>query len=499
MKLFLALLLPVLIAWAAALQWIVDGWLAADSYYSHGILLPLVGAWGVWQRRARLLPGTPSGLGWPLLFLALLVHAAGIAVTVDSLSAVALVPAVAGVVLLGLGRAPFVASLPLLGLLLLAVPLPLFVTGELAFWLKDLAAGAATALARATGLQVVQSGSRLFVPGCADPMLVGDPCSGLRSLVALFTLGYCFAFFSGGPGAKRRIILVMGGAVLAMGANILRLLVLMWIAHGFGMEVATTTAHEVSNYVIYGIAIAGLLVLERYLPTAEPMASAEPPASAEPLAAPAAPRPAPVGLKVAAALLWLLAPVLCWLQYQRPEDPSTGRAGRIPTALGPWQRQTVFPLSDRWYGLLGTRDVLWATYKKDGSAPIHVIAVFHGANWKVVHPPHVCLRGDGFAIDADVSEPLTLAGQPMAIGWLQSSRSDQRLLTAYAFGTTELVTSSYGSYFLHHAPRSLLRRLTPGFLLRIETEFADGGLEAARARCLEVLEPALRSAQDAVR
>lgn len=255
---------PLAIGWAAALQWIVAGWLLPDSYYSHGLLLPLVGAWAIWQQRGALRATAPSALGWPLLLVGLLAQLAGVALTVDSLSALALLPAVAGVLLLSLGRPAFRAALPLLGLLLLAVPLPVFVTGELAFWLKDLAARAATGLARLTGLAVEQSGARLFVPGCDAPMVVGDPCSGLRSLVALLATGTLFAYFQKG-GWWRRAVVMLAAIPIALAGNIARLLLLLVAADRRGVEWATGRFHDVTGYVLYAVALGLLLALRAIL------------------------------------------------------------------------------------------------------------------------------------------------------------------------------------------------------------------------------------------
>jgi exosortase len=263
-KVVVAVFLPLAVAYAVALRWIWDLWRLPDSYYSHGPLLPLLAAFVVWRWRPRWsrVPARADARGWWLLGPALLVHLAGAALTIDSLSAASLVLAVPGAVWLALGTGRALAVWPLLGLVPFAVPLPLFASGRLAFELKEIAVAGGLGLANALGLGAVRHGAHVFVPGRQEALLVEDPCGGLRSLLALTTLAYCFAFMTG-ERSRRRLLLLAAAVPLALGLNALRIGFLAFAAAWWGVEYASTTAHDLANAVVWLAALLVLVGLDR--------------------------------------------------------------------------------------------------------------------------------------------------------------------------------------------------------------------------------------------
>ena len=137
------ILLPLLAAYATAIWWCVETWLQPEGYWAHGPLVPLVGALVLWSRRRQFAALAPvvDPRGWWLLGPALLVHLAGAALTIDSLSAASMLLAAPGIFWLAMGPARLRAMLPVFGLLLFAIPLPMFVSGRVAFELKEVAIG----------------------------------------------------------------------------------------------------------------------------------------------------------------------------------------------------------------------------------------------------------------------------------------------------------------------------------------------------------------------
>src|SRR5262249_47630890 len=167
MSAFLSIFLPLLRTYEAALRWCWELWWKPDYYFGHGPLVPLVMAAVIWQRRElwRRRPAAPDPRAWWLLGPALLLHLAGAAVTIDSLSAASVALALPGAAWLALGRERLRGLWPVLWLFAFAVPLPLYVTGRLAFELKEVAVSGGLLLAQLTGLQVVRQGALLQVPG----------------------------------------------------------------------------------------------------------------------------------------------------------------------------------------------------------------------------------------------------------------------------------------------------------------------------------------------
>lgn len=204
-----------------------------------------------------------------------------------------------------------------------------------------------------------------------------------------------------------------------------------------------------------------------------------------------------------ALVLWIVAPILLWLSTYRPEGGDRGRARRVPLELGGFAHTEEFPLTDSVIAMLGTPDAVQRRYAKDG-AEVFVVAVFHDENWKSVHAPDTCLRGSNMDIVAEgtMSIPSGDDAGPLEVGYLRmralDSGRDYLSLFVYV-AAPDFSTGDYWSFFMHHAPRALLRQSVAGCLLRVETWVDEHGLEAAKARCSEVMAALVPASQALLR
>ncbi|MCA8955098.1 MAG: exosortase/archaeosortase family protein [Planctomycetes bacterium] len=271
MRLFLACYLPLAIAYGDTWVWIWDRWMQGE-YYSHGPLLPIVAVFVVLNQRTRWTeqPATPDRRGWWLLGLGLLLRFAGAAQTVDSLSAASLMPSIAGLVQLTVGWRRLVSLLPVIGLLALATPMPMDLTGRVAFELKEVSIRGALAICEMVDLGVFRHGANIKVPGQAVMLPVADACGGLRSLLALSTLGYCLAFFMGSSSFKRRAVIILLTVPLAAGVNILRIVGLCVMAKRVDVYYAGGTGHTIMNLSAWVVNIGILLLVDSLLERGRP-------------------------------------------------------------------------------------------------------------------------------------------------------------------------------------------------------------------------------------
>lgn len=481
MNAFLAIFLPLLIAYETAIRWCIDLWLLPDSYFGHGPLVPLVMAFVIWNRRRvwGLQQAKPDPRAWWLLGPALVLHLCGAALTIDSLSAASLALALPGAAWLALGRDRLRGLWPALWLFALSVPLPLYVTGRLAFELKEIAVRGGLLLANLTGLGVTRSGAALHVPGQERPLDVADPCGGLRSLLAMVTLSYCFAFFLGPLQRRRLLWLLLLAGPIALGVNMVRIASICWLARFQGVDYASGQGHDLMNAMAWVLDMAIVFGLDTLCTrkVAVPL---------QKRAEPAGPLP---GLTMAqlrkpALVLWLLAGPLVLLSETRPYTDSHGRAAKMPETLPNCRMAQVYEFPKDYYNLLGTDDVTWRRYEV-AKEDVFVVACFHSSNWKSVHPPHICLQGSN--MDLLVDDQIDLNdGTGARVGRiLARKREDGRpYLCLYAYVAADLCTGSYAAFFLHHAPRALFRASNAGFLLRVEA-YGDGtgGIQGAQERC----------------
>jgi exosortase len=244
---------------APTLGWLVRSW-QVHPYYSHGLLVPPLAAWFAWRERRRLLAGSGGWAGVALVAAGVAVHLAAGRLADHPLSAAGLLLALLGFAHAAAGGNGLRAALLPVGLLALAVPLPL--VEQLAPPLAAGVAGAAAMAAGSVGVAVVQAGAQLAVGDGA--FTVGAPCSGLRSLLALATLALAAAGVLDGPLA-RRLALVALAVPLALAANWLRLTGLLWLADTVGAERGLAVFHGPASPVLFGLAAAALLVAGRAL------------------------------------------------------------------------------------------------------------------------------------------------------------------------------------------------------------------------------------------
>ncbi len=207
-----------------------------------------------WRRRPAGNLSSPSN--WGLLGLGggLAGYLAATAWRAPFLSALAFIVVLGGLVWFLLGDEALRRWLFPLAYLILAVPLPF--VDAFATYLQGLTAQSATALVRLLGVPAVSEGGRITMTGCS--LVVGAPCSGMRSLVALLALAAVLAYLLRGSWLRRGILLALA-VPLAAAANVLRVLSLLLVAERWGEDIALRYWHTLSGPVFF-MAALGLLI-----------------------------------------------------------------------------------------------------------------------------------------------------------------------------------------------------------------------------------------------
>jgi exosortase len=248
-----ALVLP----FAPFLRSLWNAWLS-NPEFSHGILIPFVVGYLLWIRRKQL-PQAKKGGG----FVGLILVATGCALLVlGSLSGALIVSATAFVMtILGTGAYLWGASYlrataTPVALLMLMVPLPSYVLGELSWRLQTVASTISSSILRLLGVPVFQDGNILNIGTYV--LEVKQACSGSRSVFALFALALVLGIGSG-RAWWTRFLLVVAAPVLAVGANVMRIVGTGFIAKTFGNLAANESLHLAWGIVVF------LLALHKYL------------------------------------------------------------------------------------------------------------------------------------------------------------------------------------------------------------------------------------------
>ena len=143
-------------------------------------------------------------------------------------------------------------------------PLPSAVLNAISFPLKMFVAKAGAGIVSLLGIAVYREGFNITIP--AGTLLVGNPCSGLRSLISFLALGAVFAY-SGTLAPYRKWILFALTVPIAILSNLIRVPILILVSHYYGLEAAgpETLVHTGSGILVFVLGFMLLLGFARLL------------------------------------------------------------------------------------------------------------------------------------------------------------------------------------------------------------------------------------------
>jgi len=253
-----------LLTYVPTFIWMWDRWFARDSYYSHGILIPFVTGFLIWQDRAELaaIKSKPSPWGLVLIIAGLFVHIISSLFRVYFSSGFSILIVLFGIVLYFFGVKVTRKILFPLAFLAFMMPLPLVIITNISIKMKFLAAQIAETILNSMGLMAVRDGSVIKMRHAY--VIVDDICSGLRSLISLTALGSIFAYWMKGPMLKR-ILLFLSTIPIAIITNVARIIFLASISEIWGAEVASGFLHDLSGFMVFALAFALLFAVGRLL------------------------------------------------------------------------------------------------------------------------------------------------------------------------------------------------------------------------------------------
>ncbi len=261
---FISCSILLLIAYIPTLQWMMDRWFAKESYYGHGFLIPIVSLVIAWQRRGILkriqIAGSFSGL-W-IVTTGLVTHIICASLKVYFISGFSLILVLYGLILFFFGKEMARNLIFPLFFLLTMIPLPLVVVGNLTVKLKLFAAQVSTIILNRIGFPSIRDGSLIKMPN--SYILVEAPCSGLRSLISLLTLGLLFSYAIK-VSLFKKALLFLSSVPIALASNILRIILLATVNDLYGEKIAMGFFHDFSGFLVFAFAFAGLFGISRML------------------------------------------------------------------------------------------------------------------------------------------------------------------------------------------------------------------------------------------
>ena len=238
---------------------LVQDWINYPDY-SHGLLIPFFAAFLIWDQRKTLLntPLKPSWSGIPLVILGLVILLVGIFGADLFLSRISLIALAAGLIWTLLGKVMLGKAKFLLFVLVLAIPFPTVLFNHITFPLQILASEVASNLLPLAGVPVLREGNVINLP--AMPLEVAEACSGIRSLMSLFTVAVIFGYFLE-RGTMRRTLLALASVPIAVAANVARIVGTGLCVQYWDPDKAMGFFHEFSGWLMFLVSLSCLFLI----------------------------------------------------------------------------------------------------------------------------------------------------------------------------------------------------------------------------------------------
>lgn len=239
---------------------VLDWWQIPD--FSHGFLVPVFALYLVWTKRdvLRRTKLAPSWAGVVVVALGLAFLFFGIYGAELFLSRISLLILLSGFVL-AFGGSQLLKELrfPLL-VLLLAIPIPAIIFNQITTPLQTLASKLASSLLPLFSVPVLREGNIITLPSMS--LEVAEACSGIRSLMSLFTLSVFYGYFME-QSTWKRVVLALASIPIAIAANALRIFGTGLCVQYWNPDKAVGFFHEFSGWVMFLISLISLFLLHR--------------------------------------------------------------------------------------------------------------------------------------------------------------------------------------------------------------------------------------------
>lgn len=480
--------------YADSLVFLISRWFGSEDY-SHGLFVPLISGFLIWQSRHRLsqLPREQSWWGLAVICLGLFLYVIGELSTLFLVLHLSLWTVLVGLAMTLVGiRGTKVIAFPL-GYLLTAIPLPTFFYANLSSHLQLWSSSLGVGCLQLVGVMAFREGNVIDL-GPVQLQVV-EACSGIRYLLPLFSLALLCAYLFKDRMWKR-VLLVLSAIPISILINGFRIGMIGVLVELYGKGAAEGFYHLFEGWVIFMVSF-GLLILEvgwlgrlgaetpvrslrEYLKwgtqKVETVVNGEVDVLPNRIFSPGPAYLCSVALFAPCALLGTLL-------MDREESPPPRTAFvDFPMQISGWRGQP-YPLEQQYIDVLRFDDYVLADYRLSPQEQVNFYVAYYRSQRKgqSAHSPQSCLPGGGWEIasltqtELPVSDPTM---QPLRANRAVIQKGDQKQIVLYWFKQRERqLTSEYlvKMYLLWDA---FSRQRTDGALVRLAALVSPGESES---------------------
>ena len=245
-----------------SLAFLFDQWVGSEDY-SHGLFVPLISLFLIWQARHRIAVAgiEPSWWGLSLTAAGLLLYVIGEFATLYVLQHISLWIVIVGLVIALIGvRGAKAIAFPLV-YLLTSIPLPTFLYAGLSSQLQLWSSALGVGFLQLVGVTAFRDGNVIDL-GPVQLQVV-EACSGIRYLLPLASLALLCAYLFKDRMWKR-VLLVLSSIPISILVNGFRIGMIGVLIEWYGQGAAEGFYHLFEGWVLF-MASLGLLILEMWM------------------------------------------------------------------------------------------------------------------------------------------------------------------------------------------------------------------------------------------
>jgi len=470
---------------------LMKNWLTRPEY-SHGLVIPAVSIYLIWQRRAQLSATSFAGswVGVAAVLAGTGLWLVGELSAIYAVTQLALVIVIGGVGLSLVGIRGFrPLYIPVL-LLLLMIPLPRFLYENFSSQLQLVSSELGVAMLRSFGTSVFLEGNVIDLGHFQ--MQVVEACDGLRYLFPMMALALVVAYFYRGAVWEKCLIFLVSIPITIV-MNSFRIAMIGVFAEYGNTALAEGMLHDLQGWVLFMLSIGALLLVLRLLTLRRKDikgfadafdfgATPGPEVAAAPAAA--VPRDTPASFVAAVALVALSAGAAVTMPARAEATPDREFCFLFPMQLGSWsgERETMEAI---YFDKLQLDDYVLANYTGPDGMPVNFYLAYYDSQRKgeSVHSPRACLPGGGWKIESFGTHFLDPAERQRPVNRAVISKGDQSQIVYYWFKQRDRWLTNEYAVKWYLLVDSLLRNRTDGALIRAVTPVADDGdVDAADQR-----------------
>lgn len=495
-----------------SLAFLFDYWTGSEDY-SHGIFVPLISLFLIWQARTRIADAGSEKSWWGLAVIlgGLFLYWIGELATLYVLQHLSLWMVIVGLVVASIGvRRARAIAFPL-SYLLTSIPLPVFLYASLSSQLQLWSSALGVGCLQLVGVTAFRDGNVIDL-GTVQLQVV-EACSGIRYLLPLTSLALLCAYLFKDLMWKR-VVLVLSSIPISIVVNGFRIGMIGVLVERYGQGAAEGFYHLFEGWVLF-MASLGLLILEMWIlakigtagdrssvlsrftwvvqshsisPAVgpqlhnplSPLSSASRHGSN--LRPPIAPRLFPNTAYLCSVALLLPMAFASMLLVDREEvSPSRAVFVDFPMQLDGWQGIS-HSLEKQYIDALRFDDYVLADFRFGDGQPVNLYAAYYQSQRKgqSAHSPQSCLPGGGWEINS-----INAMDLPASRGMVRSlhvnraliQKDSQKQVVLYWFKQRDRILSNEYLVKLFLFWDALSRGRTDGALVRIASLVGPGETE----------------------